>query len=158
MSDEWHLLVSNSICHIAFGFVSRLDESEVFLGVPFSSSRLEAIRPISDTMSNDGVEQMLVEMFTERSVVAALHGNHRLKSLQRLDRALETDRPRFETMLARGLSDNRPNEVVGQDVGPDLFTLRRPAAQDVHLQGLFEGSQVQFSIPACPIELREVFL
>jgi hypothetical protein len=81
---------------------------------------------------------VLVELFSERSIVAALHGNHRLKSLQRLDRALETDRPRFETMLARGLSDNRANEVVGQDVGPDLLAhqFRRSAAQDVHLESL----------------------
>jgi hypothetical protein len=138
VSDEWHLLVPNSIGHIAFSFVSRLDESEVFLSVPFSSSRLEAIRSISDTMSNDGVEQVLVEMFAERSIVAALHGNHRLKCFQRLDRAFETDRPRFETMLGRGLSDDGADEIVGQDVGPDLLShqLRRSAAQDVHLQGL----------------------
>jgi hypothetical protein len=137
-TNEWHLLVPNSIGHIAFGFVSRLDESEVFLSVPFSSSGLEAIRSISDTVSNDGVEQVLVEMFSECSVVASLHGNHRLKRFQRLNRSLEANRPWFETMLGRGLSDNGPDEVVGQDVGPDFLShqLRRSAAQDVHLQGL----------------------
>jgi hypothetical protein len=36
VSDEWQLLGSNSIGYIAFGFVSRLDESEVFLSVPFT--------------------------------------------------------------------------------------------------------------------------
>jgi len=111
VSDEWHLLVPNSIGHIAFGFVSRLDESEVFLSVPFSSSGLEAIRSISDTVSYDSVEQVLVEMFAERSVVPALHGNHRLKRFQCLDRSLKADRPRLDTMLGCCLSDNCPDEV-----------------------------------------------
>lgn len=35
VSDEWHLLVPNSIGHIAFRFVSRLDEGEVFLSWRF---------------------------------------------------------------------------------------------------------------------------
>jgi hypothetical protein len=40
----------DAIGHIAFGFVSRLDESEVFLGVPFSPSRLIAKGSVSDTV------------------------------------------------------------------------------------------------------------
>jgi len=92
----------------------------------------------ANTVSNDGVEQVLVEMIAEHSVMPALHGYHRLKRFQRLNRSLEADRPWFEAMLARGLSDDGADQVVGQDMGPDLLSheLRRPAAQDVHLQRL----------------------
>ena len=54
--DEWHLLVSNSVCHFAFGFVSRLDEDSISLGMPFSSSRFVTIGSIGDAMDDDGIE------------------------------------------------------------------------------------------------------
>lgn len=99
--------------HIAFGFVSGLDENKVSFGVPFSSSRLVAIGSIRDAVSDHGAEQVLVETFAERCIVPALHGNDRLKSFQCLDRSLEADGPRFDTMLGCGLSNICPHEVVG---------------------------------------------
>jgi len=89
--------------------------------VPFSPPRFIAIGSISDAMSGNGVEQLLIESRANHSIVAALHGDQRLKGFQRLDRALKADRARFKLMLGCGLRDNGPNQVVSQDVGPNLF-------------------------------------
>jgi hypothetical protein len=62
--------------HIAFGFVSRLDEDSVSLGVPFSSSRFISTGSIGDPLDDDGVERMFVETLSERRVVLSLHGDH----------------------------------------------------------------------------------
>jgi hypothetical protein len=45
-------------------------------------------------MDDDGIEQMFVEMLSERRVALSLHGEHRLEGFQRLDRALEPSRLR----------------------------------------------------------------
>ena len=65
----------------------------------------------------------------------ALDGNHRPEGFQRLDRSLEADRSRFDAVFACGLSHDRPDEIVGQEMRPDLlaYKFRRLAAQDVHL-------------------------
>lgn len=136
--DEWYLLVPNSVGHLAFGFVSRLDEDSISLGMPFSSSRFVTIGSIGDAMDDDGIEQLFEETLPERGVALSLHGDHRLEGFQCLDRALEADRARLNAVLRCRLGNDCADEVIGQNVCPDLLThqLGRSAAQDVHLQSL----------------------
>ena len=136
--DEWYLHVPNSIGHLAFGFVSRLDEDSISLGMPFSSSRFVTIRSVSNSVDDDGIKQLFVEALPERGVALSLHGDHRLKGFQCLDRAFEADRARLNAVLRCRLGNDCADEVIGQNVCPDLLThqLGRSAAQDVHLQSL----------------------
>jgi hypothetical protein len=46
-----HSLVPNSVGHIAFGFVWRIGDDVLSLGVPFSSTRLVAIRTMRDAVN-----------------------------------------------------------------------------------------------------------
>ena len=54
-------------------------------------------------------------------VAVTLNGEERLKRLQRLDRALEADCSWLDAVLGRGLSNDRADEVVSQNVSPDLL-------------------------------------
>ena len=54
-------------------------------------------------------------------VAVTLNGQERLKRLQRLDRALKADGSWLDAVYARGLRYNGANEVVSQDVSPDLL-------------------------------------
>jgi hypothetical protein len=109
-------------------------------------------------MDCDSVEKLLIEMSAERCASVAFDGDQRLESGQRLNRALEADRSRFQAVLRRRLGHDCADEIVGQDVGPDLFPhqLRRLAAQHLYLQGGLEGSQIKFRIPPTTVELREI--
>src|SRR5262245_5933160 len=91
-------------------------------------------------------------------VAVTLNGEERLKRLQRLDRALKADGSWLAAVHGRGLRYNGANEVVSQDVSPDLppYQLGRLATQDVHLQRLLERAQIEFSIPACAIKFCQV--
>ena len=90
----------------------------------------------------------------------ALDGDHRLEGFQRLDRSLEADRSRFDAVFAGGLGDDRADEIVGQDVRPDFLPdqFRCLAAQDVHLQRLFQRPQIELGVPARAIELCQIVL
>ena len=138
--DEWHLDLPKAFGHEAFQFVSRQVEILVLSMGLLSSSGLEAIRSIGDAMDGDGVEQLLVKSPTKRGVALALDVNHWLKGLQRLDRAFEADRSRLDAVCGRGLSHDCANEVVSEDVRPDLLShkLGRLASQHVHLQRLLQ--------------------
>ena len=78
-----------------------------------------------------------------------LQRDHRLKRFQGLDGALEANRARFEIVLVRRLSDDRANEVAGQDVCPQLLAnhFGSLAPQLVHLPGSFQGLQIKLSVP-----------
>ena len=91
-------------------------------------------------MSCDSVEELLVQVPPMRPVTVTLNGEERLKRFQRLDRAFEANRSWLDAVFGRGLSNDRADEVVSQNVSPDLFSyqLRRFATQDVHLHRLFE--------------------
>src|SRR5688500_14426332 len=86
-----------------------------------STPWLKAAWPIGDAMDGDGVEQLLVEALAKRGIALALDGDHRLEGRQRLDGAFEADRSRLDSVLSRGLSHDGANEIVGQDVRPDLL-------------------------------------
>ena len=111
-------------------------------------------------MKCDGVEQLLVEDGAERGVTASLKVDQRLKRFQRLERPFEADRSRLHAVLRRRLGHDRADEIVGQDVRPDLLAdeFRRLAAQDVHLHRRLDRSQIEFVVPAGTIQSRQVFL
>ncbi len=82
---------------------------------------------------------------------------HRLKRFQGLDGALEADRTWFEMVFVRCLSDDRANQVIGQDMCPQFLANQfgSLAPQHVHLHGLFEGLQIEFGIPPGAIQFRQ---
>ena len=127
-------------------------------GSAFSQPRFIPVGSIGDAVVGDRIEQVLVEDLAEGRVVFALESNHRLKGFERLDRSLEADRSRFDAVFGCGLSHDRADEIVGQDVRPDFLPdqFRCLAAQDVHLQRLFQRSQIKLRVPASTIELREI--
>lgn len=88
----------------------------------------------------------------------ALNRNQRLKCLQRLDRSFEADRSRVDVVFAGGLGDDGADEVVSQNVRPDLLPnqLRCLAAQDIHLHRLLERSQIEFTLPSIMPPLSQV--
>ena len=72
-------------------------------------------------MSSDGIENLLIESVAEVGVVFSTDRNQRLEGFQCLDRSFEADRSWFDIVLAGGLGDDRADEIVGEDVSPDLF-------------------------------------
>ncbi len=84
--------------------------------------------------------------------------NDWLESFECLNGSLEADRSWFDAVLFCGLSHDRTDEIVGQDVCPKFLPdeFRCLASQDVHLQRLFQGPEIQLRIPARTIELCEV--
>ncbi len=100
-------------------------------------------------MSNDSVQQPIVET-AARNYAIALRGDQRLKGFQGLNGALEADGSGLDVVLGRGLSKNRADQIVSQDVRPDFLPheFRRLATQDVHLHGLIERPQIEFGVPA----------
>jgi hypothetical protein len=135
--------------HIEFDLVAGFSQVREVPVVSFLSPGLVAIRAVGDAVGGDGVEQVVVQAQAARRVVFALQRDHRLKRFQGLDGALEADRTWFEIVLVRCLSDDRANQVVGQDVCPQFLANQfgSLAAQHVHLHGLFEGSQIELSVP-----------
>ena len=154
MSDEWHLVFPNAVPHIAFGLPSWFHETIVRFGSAFSSPRFVSVGSIGDSVDGDRVEQVLVEDLAEGRVVFALESNHWLKGFECLDRSLEADRSRFDAVFGCGLSHDRTDEIVGQDVRPEFLPdkFRCLAAQDVHLQRLFQRPQIKLGVPARAIE------
>ena len=61
-------------------------------------------------------------------------------------------------MLVEELCHDGPNEIVSQDVRPDLlpYEFRRLTTQDVHLHRLLERPQIEFRIPASTINFCQV--
>ena len=88
---------------------------------PFSQARFIPIGSIGYSMCGDGIKQSLKEAHAESRVMLAQDGNHRLKGFERLDSALETDRSWCNILFDCGLSDDRTDEIVGQDVRPDFL-------------------------------------
>ena len=101
---------------------------------------LHAIRPVGHTVRGYGIQNLLVEPAAAFGITARPQRDHRLERLERLDRSLETDRPGHEAVLAGGLCDDGADQVVSQNMCPELFPnrFRCLAAQHPHLHGLFE--------------------
>jgi len=129
-------------------------------GSAFSQPRFISVGPIPDSVFGNGIEQAMVEDLAEGRVVLTSEGNHGLKGFERLKCSLETDRSRFDAMFGSGLCRDRSDEVVGQDVRPEFLPdqLWCLAAQDVHLQRLFQRLQIEFRVPPRPIKLCEIIL
>jgi hypothetical protein len=62
----------------------------------------------------------------------------------------------FQAMGDRGLGHNDANEVISQDVRPDLLSHQhwRLAGKFMHLQGAFDRAQIEFVIPTRGLERR----
>jgi hypothetical protein len=86
------------------------------------------------------MEELLVQVSPVRPVTFTLNGEQRLKRLQCLDRALKADCSGLDAVFGRCLSDYGADEIVSQNVSPDLppHQLWRLATQDVHLHCLLE--------------------
>ena len=109
-------------------------------------------------MAGDAIKQLFIENHSKRAASMVLVINQSLKLFEKLEGSFEANGSRLDVMLARRLSHNRANEIVGQDVRPDFFAhqFRRLATQNVHLQSLFHRAQIKLDIPTCPIECPNV--
>ncbi len=89
-----------------------------------------------------------------------LEVDERLKRFECLQGSFETYRSRLDIVLHGGLRHDRPDEIVGEDVRPDLFVnkLGRFASQDIQLHGGLDRSQVEFIIPPRAIQIRQLIL
>ena len=72
-------------------------------------------------MCGDGIEELLVQLSPVQSITVTLDGEEWLERFQRLDRTLEADRSRLNAVLGRRLSHDRADEVVSQNVSPELL-------------------------------------
>ena len=81
----------------------------------------------------------MIEHYAMRTPSTLLVVNESLKLPKELNGTLEADRSRLNVVLRCGLRHDRADEIVSENVRPNLFAhqLRRLAAQNVHLQGLF---------------------
>ena len=106
---------------------------------PFSKSRFNTVGTVRNTMCNDGIEQLVVKCRPNSGAVLGFARDQRLEGFERLDGALEADGPWFDAMLDGGLGHDRSDQIVGQDVRPNLLAHQFwcLASQDVHLQRLF---------------------
>src|SRR3974390_2503128 len=79
---------------------------------------------------------------------------------QHLERPFETDLAWWDVMQLRGLSHHFVNEIVRQEVCPQLLLHRfgRLASEYVHLQYALERTQIEFGVPALPKQLRDGIL
>lgn len=118
---EWHVVLCKSIEDIAFHLMPGFHHSIIFLLPAFSLARFKAIGSVGDAMGCDGVEQLLVESPAECRVTITLERNQWLERFECLDRALEADRPWFDTVFAGRLGKDGANEIVSKDVRPNLL-------------------------------------
>src|SRR5215472_12164689 len=89
-----------------------------------------------------------------------LLADHWLKGLQHLERRLETDGSRRDFVLACRLSHDRTDQVVRQDVRPNLLADKfwRLAAQQIHLESDLDRPQIELLVPASAIDLSKIVL
>ena len=118
---EWHLVLGNAFQDIALSHPSWFHQEVVPLFSPFHSARFITVGTVSDAMNSNRVKQLLVKAPTKRSVAVPTKGDRRLEGFQRLNRSFEAHRARFDAMFCRGLSHDRPDEIVGEDVRPNLL-------------------------------------
>lgn len=92
------------------------------------------------------------------SIVTRLKLDKWLKSFQRLHGALEAYRAGLKAVGRRGLGGHRADQIVSERMRPNLLShqFRRLAAQFVHLHRRLDRTQIQFVVPACEVELRQI--
>ena len=101
--------------------MSWFHQSVVRFGSSFFPAGFKAVGPISNLVGSDGIKDLLVEVHTERSVTFTLEGNQRLEGIQCLDHSFEADRSRFHIVFAGRLSDDRADQIIREDMRPDLL-------------------------------------
>jgi len=157
---EWHVDFSKSFEHIEFDLLSRLCQAVVVFRSSFRHAWLEAVGAIGDAVLGDGPQHLLIQGFQVLDSAVCLLADHRLKGRQHLDRRLETDGSRLDSVLAGRLSHDRTDQVVSQDVRPDLLAdkLWCLAAQQIHLHRDLDRPQIEFLVPASAIGKSEIVL
>ena len=73
-------------------------------------------------MSRNCIEDLLIELLSVYPITFALDGDYMLECFKCLDCSFETDRAWFHVVLTGGLSHNRADEIVSQDVRPDFLS------------------------------------
>jgi hypothetical protein len=94
--DEWHLYFAKSFEHLLFDLLPRLRQAVVSHGPAFRHARPKAVGATRDAVRGDGPFQLLVKLLSMLNTPVALVSNHRLESLEDLNRRLETDGPRSD--------------------------------------------------------------
>jgi hypothetical protein len=118
------VVLANPFQEIAFGFSSWFPEEAIVFRPALSEPWFHSIRPVGHAVRGNGIQHLLVEPAAAFGIIARLQRHHRLERFERLDRSLETDRSGFEAVLAGGLSDDRADQVVSQNMGGVLLALR----------------------------------
>ena len=110
-------------------------------------------------MSDNGCEQVFVELLPAGSISLSSYGEHGLESLERLQGSLEADGARVDQVLACRLGHDGANEVVRQNMRPNFLphNLRRFASKTLHLHDRFDAPQVQLVVPASPVQQGKFF-
>src|SRR5215475_4049 len=119
--DECCVVLSNSFQEIAFGFRSWFPEEAVVFRPALSEPWFHSIRPVRHTVRGYGIQHLLVQSAAAFGIVARPQRDHRLERFERLDRSLEADRSGFEAVFAGGLCDDGADQVVTENMCPQLF-------------------------------------
>ena len=100
----------------------------------FAKARFESVRAVGDAMLDNEIEQILVKIVAELRVFLATERDAWLKRVQRLNCAFEANRSRPDFVFHCRLGNDRANQVVRQNVCPDLlaYHFRRFAPQYIH--------------------------
>jgi hypothetical protein len=120
-SDEWRVDFPKSLDHFEFDLPSRLCQAVVVFRPSFRHAWLEAVGAIGDSVLGDGPQHLLIQGFQVFDSTMCLLADHGLKGHQHLERRLETDGSRRDSVLAGRLSHDRTDQVVSQDVRPNLL-------------------------------------
>ena len=131
-------------------FMPRFDHQGEVLGSPFLDARLAAIWAVTDEMRADGVQHGVAPTFGRDA-----GAQQRQEFADRLQRPLEAYRPGLSIRLHRRHRHQLPNEIVGRQMHVKLVanSVRRLAAEVVHLQHDLETSQVELGLPTSSVEL-----
>src|SRR5471030_1083943 len=124
-ADEWHLDFAKAFRHLAFDFGAWLVQPVVVIAPAFFHAWFVAIRSVSDSMSGDGIEEVLIHAQALGGISGSAKLDQRLESFQGLHGSLEADGPWQNIVFCRSLGHDGADEVLGQDMRPNLFSHQR---------------------------------
>lgn len=89
-----------------------------------------------------------------QSVVASCVAKRGEQAVERLQRAFEADGPRFSASRSRRCGHQLADQVLRDQVHVKLiaYAVRGLAAEVIHLEHNCEAPQIEFRLPAPPIE------
>src|SRR5262249_40923050 len=124
----------------------RLVQTLGRLRPPLACPRLPAPRPVAHPVVRHRRQHRL---YQPGALLRPCRLQLRRERRQSLLGALEADLARLHFARAGGHGHDRAQQVVRQQVNPDLLLdhLRRLAAQDVHLHRRFDGSDIDLPVP-----------